>query len=71
MVTATAIDRTRLTKDLEDSLVYFAHRQNKSLTREEAADIAGRVMANIDINNSAFAHKGASWIAREIINNRK
>ncbi|WP_084242398.1 hypothetical protein [Planomicrobium okeanokoites] len=71
MVTATVIDRTRLTKDLEDSLVYFAHRQNKPLTRDEAADIARKVMANVDINNPAFAHKGPSWIAREIINNRK
>ncbi|AQQ55396.1 hypothetical protein [Planococcus lenghuensis] len=70
MTTAT-VDRIRLTKDLEDSLVYFAHRQSKSLSREEAADISRRVMANVDINNSAFAHKGPSWIAREIINNRK
>lgn len=70
MFDATANDRTRLTKDLENSLVYFAHRQNKLLSRAEAVDISCKVMAKVDISNSVFTHKGPSWIAREIITNR-
>lgn len=71
MITAPINDRERLTKDLEESLVYFAHRQKKSLSREEATEISRRVMANVDIKNSAFAHKGPSWLAREIVSNLK
>ena len=71
MVTATSESRERVTRDLEDNLVYFANRQKISLSREEAKYISRRVMANIDIDNPIFGHKGSSWLAREIINNRK
>lgn len=71
MVTAASDSRNRLTRDLEDNLVYFAHRQKKSLSRDEAKYISRRVMANIDIESPIFGHKGSSWLAREIINNRK
>lgn len=71
MVTAASDSRNRLTRDLEDNLVYFAHRQKKSLSRDEAKNIAERLMATLDIDNPVFAHKGTSWLAREIINNRK
>lgn len=71
MATETSDSRKRLTRDLENYLVYFAHRQEKSLSREEAANISHRVMKSIDIDNPTFGHKGPSWLAREIINNRK
>ena len=71
MATITVDDRERLTKDLEDSLIFFAHRQHKSLSREEATDISRNIMAKIDINDSVFAHKGPSWLAREIVSARK
>ncbi|WP_128122869.1 hypothetical protein [Exiguobacterium sp. AM39-5BH] len=71
MTTITRDDRERLTKDLEDSLMYFANRQHKSISRQEATDISRNVMAGVNINDSVFAHKGPSWLAREIISARK
>lgn len=63
-------NRERLTNDLENWLVYFANRQKKAVTREEAAKLSQRVMANLDIEDPAFAHKGPSWLALEIIRYR-
>lgn len=65
------VDRERFTKDLEEFLVYFSNRQQKPMPRQEAENISRDVMANVDIHDSVFAHKGPSWLAREIINNRK
>ncbi len=63
-------NRERLTNDLENWLVYFANRKKKAITREEAAKLSQRVMANLDIEDPTFAHKGPSWLALEIIRNR-
>lgn len=62
--------RERFTRNLENYLVYFAHRQKKILLREEAAEISRRVMATLDIENPIFGHKGPSWLAREIMTHR-
>jgi hypothetical protein len=71
MATETSNSRDRLTKDLENYLVYFAHRAENSLSREDAVIISRRVMKNLDIDAPIFGHKGPSWLAREIINNRE
>lgn len=63
-------NRKRWTSDLENNLVYFANRQNKTVSREEAAQISHRVMANLDVDNPIIGHKGMSWLAREIVTNR-
>ena len=70
MATETIDSRERFTRNLEDYLVYFAHRQKKSLLREEAAEISRLVMATLDIDNPIFGHKGPSSLALEIINYR-
>ncbi|PKH10588.1 hypothetical protein [Planomicrobium sp. MB-3u-38] len=70
MDTEVSSNRERLTNDLENWLVYFANRQKKAVSREEAAELSQRVMANLDIEDPAFAHKGPSWLALEIIRNR-
>lgn len=69
MATETSDSRERLTRDLENYLVYFAHRKEKLLSREEAVNISRRVMKNLDIDNPIFGHKGPSWLARVIIDN--
>lgn len=64
-------DRQRFAKDLEQWLIYFSNQQQKSITLKEAQDIATQVIENADLKNPAFKHKGPSWLAREIISNRK
>lgn len=71
MVNATKIDKSRLTVQLKSDLVYFSHKMNKPMSESEAKNIAERLMATLDIDNPVFAHKGTSWLAREILKNRK
>ncbi|WP_282020866.1 hypothetical protein [Planomicrobium okeanokoites] len=61
--------KERLTHQLQRDLVYFANRQNKALSHSSAETIAQRVMEKADLENSAFQHKGTSWLARIIVNN--
>lgn len=61
--------KERFTHQLEKDLVYFANRQNKSLSYSAANTIAHRVLENADLENPAFQHKGTSWLARIIVDN--
>ncbi|PKH10560.1 hypothetical protein [Planomicrobium sp. MB-3u-38] len=61
--------RERFIHQLQRDLVYFANRQNKALSHSSAETIAQRVMEKADLENSAFQHKGTSWLARIIVNN--
>ncbi|PKH11710.1 hypothetical protein [Planomicrobium sp. MB-3u-38] len=61
--------KERFTHQLEKDLVYFANRQNKSLSYSAANTIAQRVLENADLENPAFQHKGTSWLARIIVDN--
>lgn len=71
MATKKSNSRESLTRDVEDCLMYFANQQKKPISREEAAVFSHRVMSSIEIDNPVFGHKGPSWLAREIVNNRK
>lgn len=71
MTSANFKDRQRFAKDLEQWLMYFSNQQQKAITPKEAQDIATQVIENTDLKSSAFKHKGPSWLAREIISNRK
>lgn len=61
--------KERLTHQLQRDLVYFANRQNKTLSHSSAETIAQRVMEKADLENPAFQHKGTSWLARIIVDN--
>lgn len=60
--------RRRLTLDMERSLLFFSKGE---MQPEEARGIATKVMSGIDIHNPVFGHKGPSWLAREVLINRK
>lgn len=53
-----------LTKDLADALVYFSE---KAITQEKANFMAEKTMKSVDLHNSAFAHKGINWLAKELL----
>jgi len=59
--------RERFTHQLQRDLVFFANRQNKTLSSSAAESIALRVMEKADLENPAFQHKGTSWLARIIV----
>lgn len=61
--------RERLTHQLQGDMVYFASRQNKTLSQSAAETIAQRVMEKADLENTAFQHKGTSWLARIVVDN--
>lgn len=61
--------RERLTHQLQRDLVYFANRQNKTISHSAAETIAQRAMEKADLDNTAFQHKGTSWLARIIVDN--
>lgn len=69
MSTESESMRERLTYQLQRDLVYFANRQNKTLSHSAAETIAQRVMEKADFDNPAFQHKGTSWLARIIVDN--
>ena len=70
MVNATKIDKKLLANELKKDLVYFSRNKKKPMSESEANNIANRLMENLDIDNPVFAHKGTSWLAKEILKNR-
>lgn len=67
MEKVTENQRERMMRVLQRDLIYFANRQDKTLSYSEAGTMASRIMVNADLDNAAFQHKGTSWLARVII----
>lgn len=57
-------DKLNLKKELANSLLIFS---NGFLDNKKAFYIANQIIENIDLNNSALAHKGIHWLARDIL----
>ena len=53
-----------LERDLAKALLKMS---GYSISISNAEEIANKVMRAIDFNNKAIAHKGISWLAKEII----
>ena len=64
MITITSNDLSSLVNELSKALIKFS---NDKLENSQAKRIAEIAIKNIDFNNSALAHKGVNWYAREII----
>lgn len=64
MVNITSKDIVSLINELTKALMKFS---NNKLSDIQANKIAQIAIGNIDFNNSALAHKGLNWYAREIV----
>lgn len=64
MVSITSKDIISLINELTKALMKFS---NNKLSDVQANKIAQIAIGNIDFNNSALAHKGLNWYAREIV----
>lgn len=64
MVNITIEDIISLRNELTKALMKFS---NNKLSDVQANKIAQIAIGNIDFNNSALAHKGLNWYAREIV----
>lgn len=64
MLNITSKDIVSLINELAKALMKFS---NNKLSDIQAKKIAQIAIGNIDFNNSALAHKGLNWYAREIV----
>lgn len=64
MITLSERDINSLSKELSDALVLFS---DEKISKAEAERIAYLTVKNIDFSNSAVAHKGVNWFAKEIL----
>ncbi|PEZ29499.1 hypothetical protein [Bacillus cereus] len=64
MITLTQSDINSLSKQLSNALVNFSEGK---LRDSDAEKIAYVTIQNIDFSNSALAHKGINWFAKEIL----
>lgn len=64
MITLTDRDLNSIEKDLSLALVNFS---NGKISVPESVNLAREAMKNIDFSNSALAHKGINWFAKEIL----
>ena len=64
MTTITDNDVKNLTNDLATALLSLS---KGKLDAGRALAIAKKSVSNIDLKNSALAHKGTNWYAKEII----
>ena len=64
MITITNKVLKYLENDLSEALIKFS---SGKLNSNEANKIACSTIKNIDFENSALAHKGVNWYARQII----
>lgn len=64
MLNITSKDIVSLINELTKALMKFS---NNKLSDIQAKKIAQIAIGNIDFNNSALAHKGLNWYAREIV----
>lgn len=65
MITLTDKDITSLEKDLSSALIRFSEGR---LNDSQSKSLASKAISKIDFSNSALAHKGLNWYAKEIIN---
>lgn len=64
MITMTAKDLNSIEDDLSLALVKFSHGK---LDINQSRDLARVAIKKLDFSNSALAHKGVNWFAKEII----
>lgn len=64
MLILTDKDLSAFEKNLSNALVKFS--QGK-INNNRSKDLAKIAIKNIDLTNSALAHKGINWFAKEII----
>lgn len=57
-------DKMLLQKDLSLAIFRFSYGK---LSDNQSKGLAKKVIKNIDFSNSALAHKGVNWFAKEII----
>lgn len=66
MINVIDRDRVILARDLAGAIV----RMSKGKISTDTAEIvANRVVPKLDFRNSAVAHKGVNWFAKELLDN--
>ncbi|GGD07655.1 hypothetical protein [Pontibacillus salipaludis] len=63
---STVMERNKwmLKDELSEALVRFSEGK---LSNEYAREIANITLQNVDFNNSALAHKGVNWFAKDLL----
>lgn len=67
----TTVSETGIVQFKNELALALVKLSNGRVNRVTAEKIAERTMKHYDFDNSALAHKGARWIAKEILSNIK
>ncbi|MCM3633981.1 MULTISPECIES: hypothetical protein [Paenibacillus] len=64
MTTLTKENQTLLVKELSNALIKFSQEKLSPVLANKVATLA---VENVDFTNSALAHKGINWYAKDLL----